>query len=185
MIALASDCLMFRLRDGECVPFSAEMVSVELMGDTGRWFDEEFVKQATKAVFHYFKHELCRQAVTVEEFACALEKVLRGFRVEAREEQVRADSTGILESDLRRLACEAGEGCELAFFPRLRAELRHQLKQEPRVLRFRGLRDCVKTLTRAQRWSFRCRNLEEQIVGYLRQCVHSENRPPELALLIE
>ena len=185
MIALASDCLLFRLSDGECVPFSAEMVSVELMGDTGRWFDEEFVRQATKAVFHYFKQELSRQAVTAEEFACALEKVLRGLRVEAPEEQAAVCRTGILESDLRRLAFEAGEACELVFFPRLRQELRHQLKQEPRVLRFLGLRDCVKTLARAQRWGFRCRNLEEQIVGYLRQCVHSENRPPEFALLIE
>jgi hypothetical protein len=185
MIALASDCLMFRLRDGECVPFSAEMVSVELMGDTGRWFDEEFVKQAAKAVFHYFKHELCRQAVTVEEFARALEKVLRGFRIEAPAEQVATASARVLESDLHRLAYEAGEGCELMFFPRLRAELRDQLRQEPRVLRFHRLRDCVKTLTRAQRWSCRCRHLEDQIVGYLRQCVHSEIRQSEFALVIE
>jgi hypothetical protein len=185
MIALAADCLLFRLSSGECVPYSAEMVSVELMGDTARWFDEEFVKQATKAVFHYFKHELCRQAVTVEEFACALEKVLRGFAMDTSAGGAGVTAQGIAESDLCRLAHESGEGCELVFFPRLREELRHQLKQEPRVLRFRGLRDCVKTLVRARRWGFRCRNLEEQIVDYLRHCLHSETRRSELSLLIQ
>ena len=34
MISLAGDCLLFELPSGESVPFSAEMVSVEVMGDT-------------------------------------------------------------------------------------------------------------------------------------------------------
>ena len=33
MIALMSGCLLFRLASGESVPFSAEMISVELVGD--------------------------------------------------------------------------------------------------------------------------------------------------------
>ena len=69
MIALASDCLTFRLTSGESIPYSAEMLSVELVGETARWFDSEFAHQAAKAVFHYFKHELGRHAVSVGEFA--------------------------------------------------------------------------------------------------------------------
>ena len=33
MITLASDCLLFELATGESIPYSADMVSVELMGD--------------------------------------------------------------------------------------------------------------------------------------------------------
>jgi len=32
MIALLSDCLLFQLTNGESVPCSAEMISVELVG---------------------------------------------------------------------------------------------------------------------------------------------------------
>ena len=185
MIALATDCLVFRLTNGECVPFSSEMISVELLGDTDRWFDEEFVKQAAKAVFHYFKHDLGRETVTAGEFAGALEKVLGGFKAESAAHGKLAHAPELLESDLCRLARESGEGCELLFFPRLREELRQQLRQEPRVLRFRGLRSCVKSLAGAQRWSVRCQTLEEQIVTYVRECLDSERKPSEFALLIE
>ena len=64
---------------GESVPFSLEMISVELTGDGTGLFDPEFLKNAASAVFHYFKHDLGRITVTVGEFAGALEKVLRGF----------------------------------------------------------------------------------------------------------
>ena len=41
MITLASDCLLFELASGESVPYSADMVSVELEGDTAESFDAE------------------------------------------------------------------------------------------------------------------------------------------------
>ena len=91
----------------------------------------------------------------------------------------------MLESDLFRLACESGEGCELFFFPRLRAELRQQLQQGPRLLRFHGLRDCVKQLAGARRWSPRCQSLEGRIVAYLRECLTAEPVPAEVALVVE
>ena len=183
MIALASDCLIFELTSGESVPFSADMISVELTADTAQWLDQEFVTHAASAVFHYFKHELGRQSVTVGEFAGAMEKVLGGFR--GPEKKDAPSASGVLETDLGRLACESGQGCELFFFPRLRDELRHRLRQAPRVLRFRGLRRCVKQLIGARRWSVRCQALEEQIVQYLRQCLSAEPRQQELALVVE
>ena len=184
MIALASDCLLFQLTNGESIPFSAGMISVELMGDAARLIDPELVQHAAKAVFHYFKHELCRHTVTVEEFGGLLEKVLRGFKPRPT---LACDpvSTDIVESDLGRLALESGDGCELVFFPKLRQELRQQLQQGARVLRFRGLRSCVKHLVGAQRWGLRCRGLEEQIVDYLRECLGVEVKPAEFALLVE
>lgn len=185
MIALASNCLVFQMATGENVPYSVEMVSVELAGASAELLDPELVEHAACAVFHYFKHELGRQTVSAGEFAGALQKVLRGFAITAEAAAKAPSRPGVLESDLFRLARESGQGCELLFFPRLRAELREQLRQAPRVLRFRGLRGCVKQLVGAQRWSGRCRNLEAQIVAYLRACLSAENGPAEFALVVE
>lgn len=185
MITLAADCLLFQMATGETIPFSAEMISVELMGDKAELFDAEFVRHAASAVFHYFKHELHRQTVSVSEFAEALEKVLRGFRLAAPKVPEVKIGARVCESDLSRLASESGQGCELFFFPRLRDELRRQLEQTPEVVHFRGLRGCVKQLTGARRWSDRCRQLEEQIVQFLRECLGAEARKKEFALVIE
>jgi hypothetical protein len=185
MITLASDCLLFELASGESVPYSADMVSVELEDDTAELFDEEFVRHAANAVFHYFKHELGRQTVSVGEFAEALEKLLRGFAATARQSKGADLRPRVLESDLHLLARELGQGCELLFFARLRAELQQHLQQSPRVLRFRGLRGCVKQLTGARRWGLRCQELEGEIVAYLRQCLRATSAPDEFSLMVE
>ncbi len=182
MITLAEGCLLFELQSGESVPYSADMLTVELTGETSQWFDTDFVKQAAKAIFHYFRHDLGRESITVGEFAEALEKVLSGFKDVAEEPSA---IPGVRESDLHRLACESGDGCELFFFPRLRDELRQQLQSNPRMLRFRGLRDCVKQLTGAQRWTVRCQTLEEQVVAFLRQCLSTEGRQADFAMVVE
>ena len=185
MITLASDCLLFEMATGESIPYSPDMVSVELGGDTAELFDSEFVRHATNAVFHYFKHELGRQTVSLGEFARALEKVLCGFAATAQLATESKPQPRVLEFDLCRLADESGPGSELFFFPRLRAELQRHLQQAPRVLRFRGLRGCVKQLTGARRWSLRCQSLEGEIVAYLRQCLSAEPAPEEFALVVE
>lgn len=183
MITLSSDCLLFQLANGESVPFSAEMISIELSGDSAGAFDPHFVQHAANAVFHYFKHDLGRLTVTVGEFAGALEKVLRGFGLSAQSAEKKHTRPGLLESDLHQLAFESGKGCELFFFPRLRDELRQQLQREPRMVRFHGLRGCVKQLTGARRWSTRCQTLHDQIVAFLRECLSAERN--ECALLVD
>jgi len=185
MIALGGDCLFFETANGERIPCSAEMIGVELAGDTGTLFDAEMVGQATKAVFYYFKHELGRQTVSAGEFAGALEKVLRGFAAVMKPLSPTGHATRVLESDLSRLAYESGPGRELAFFPRVRAELRRHLQQQSRLVRFRGLRGCVKQLAGARRWSPRCRVLEAEIVAYLRGCLSAEPGPLDCALWVE
>jgi len=185
MITLSADCLLFQMSNGESVPFSSDMISVELMGETAQWLDSELVKQAAKAVFHYFRHELGRQSVTIGDFAAALEKVLRGFKLNAPAARVPGRTPAILESDLWQLARDTGEARELCFFPRLREHLRLQLKQGPGVVRFHGLRSCVKHLVGTDRWGVQCRSLEEHIVEYLRQCLHSEGQREGLALIVQ
>src|SRR5262245_40186495 len=185
MITLASDNLLFQLANGESVPFSAQMISLELGGESSGNFDPHFVQHAANAVFHYFKHDLGRLTVTVGEFAGALEKVLRGFGLSAQSIENKNAKPGLLESDLQQLAFESGKGCDLFFFPRLRDELRLQLRREPRMLRFHGLRSCVKQLTGARRWCLRCQTLHDQIVGYLRECLNAEPRQNDCALLVD
>jgi hypothetical protein len=185
MITLASDCLLFQTSNGESVPFSAEMISVELTGDDYGFLDVEFVKHAANAVFHYFKHDLGRITVTVGEFAGALEKVLRGFGMTSETKEKTLGEPHVLKSDLRQLACESGKGCELFFFPRLRDQMRQHLQQSPQILHFRGLRGCVKQLTGAKRWSPRCQSLHNQIVEFLRNCLSTGEKPTNCTLLVE
>ena len=185
MIALLSDCLLFQLTNGESVPCSAEMISVELVGGSDGLLDPEVLRHAAASVFHYFKAELCRESVTVGEFAGALEKVLRNLGFTIRAGAVESRSRETIETDLGLMAKESGDSFELFFFPRLRNELRTQLRHSPRVLRFRGLRGCVKQLAGARRWSGRCERLRDHIVDYLRQCLTAEPESTDCALVVE
>jgi hypothetical protein len=185
MIALGSDFLVFRLATGESLPLSAEMVTADLVAGAHQVFEPEFLDHAASAVFYYFKEELGRETVTIGEFSQTLEKVLKGFKLEAGAPSPGKSRLHVEESDLCQLAAAAESACELLFFPRLRDELRQQLKRSPRVVRFHGLRACVKRLAGAQRWSDRCQCLQDRIVEYLRECLSAERQEKEFALLVE
>jgi hypothetical protein len=181
MIALHHDCLLFQLHSGESVPCSAEMITVEIVGEAHGFLDPEMLRHAAASVFHYFKVELAREAVTVGEFSLALEKVLGHLG-----HTLSASAPGeISDTDLARLVRETGDSLELFFFPRLRDELRIQLRQSPRLVRFRGLRGCVKQIAGARRWSNRCERLEDQIISYLRECLTAETAQLDCALVVE
>ena len=184
MIQLHPDCLMFQMANGEAIPCSAELVTVELIGDAADALDSELVRNAAHAVLHYFKKELGKTSVSMGEFSQALAQVLRGFGLIVKATQSMEPPRRITESDLRRLACESGKGFELAFFPLLRDELRRHLNQSPQIVRFNGLRSCVKQLAGARRWSDRCQQLNDQIVDYLRHCLSSEQRPGSCSLMV-
>ncbi|HEY2329341.1 MAG TPA: hypothetical protein VGI63_05965, partial [Verrucomicrobiae bacterium] len=166
----------------ESVPCSAEMVTVEIIGEPHSQLDPEMLRHAAASVFHYFKVELERESVTVGEFSRALEKVLShlGYTIHGG-----GPPGEINDTDLLRLVHEAGDSRELFFFPRLRDELRVQLRQSPRVVRFRGLRGCVKQLTGVRRWSPRCEHLQDQIVEFLRSCLTAETEQNKCALVVE
>ena len=187
MIQLRPDCLIFRTADGEQIPCSAELVTLELMGDAALHVDPEIIKNASAAVLHFFKHERKQDFVSVGEFANALERVLRtlGLSVTADcEPEPEREAPRIAESDLRQLAVQAGKGCELFFFPTLRDEFKRKLGQSPQVVAFKGLRGCVKQLTGAERWSQRCQTLNDQIVEYLRTCLSAEPGSQSCALVV-
>jgi hypothetical protein len=184
MIQLHSDALLFEMPGGEAIPCSAETVTIQLIGEAANMLDPELVHNAARAVLHYFKVEQGRSFVSIGEFSEALAAVLRGFGLDVKEAGATETARRVSESDLRCLACECGKGFELAFFPLLRDELRAQLGRRPHLVRFNGLRSCVKQLAGARRWSNRCQQLNDQIVEYLRHCLSTEQRAKDCALMV-
>ena len=193
MILLRPDCLVFRTADGENVPCSAHEVTVELMGDSAEWLDAEMVEHAAGAVLHYFKSEKGQNTVSVAEFSEALERVLRGLGLDVKasdhsETPVTKSppmpAPRVVEADLEKLTEGSSFGCELVFFPRLRDALRRELDGTPLLLRFRGLRGCVKQLAGAKRWGPQCQALNDQIVDYLRGCLGAEKSGANCALMV-
>lgn len=184
MILLADNFLFFQLPSGESVPFSAEMISVEL-ADGVKPFEQDFVEHAAASVFHYFKNDLGRKTVSVAEFASAFESVLNGLGLKLDSGRVAAARDDAANKDLQLLAHHAGEACELAFFPRLRTAVHAQCQITPRLVRFHGLRGCVKHLLGAERWSPRCDHLRDQIIEFLRRTLHKETAGSSCALLVE
>jgi hypothetical protein len=181
---LNPDYLIFKTTNGEKIPCSVELVAIELVGDAISFLDPELMHNASAAVLHYFKKELGQTSVSVGEFSLALEKVLRGFGLNIKTEPEEEPELRVAESDLREVAASAGKGFELFFFPHLRDEMRRKLDESPHVVRFNGLRGCVKQIVGAQRWNQRCQTLNDQIVDYLRTCLSTESKKETCALVV-
>ncbi len=189
MIQLHPDCLIFHTASGDTFPCSAETVTIELIGDSANKIDPEIVRQAASAVTYYFRHDLGRDHVTLEEFTQALTRTLRslGYDVIPTDESKEIGSKSVSPSftaDLGLLACWFNQGFELDFFQRLRTELRSRLIGAPDVLLFQGLRRCVKHLTGRKRWCPHCEKMSDQIVDYMRDCLSRERSEKTCGLVI-
>ena len=171
------------MSNGEKIPCSATSVTVELMGPAAEQLDRHIVENAAAAVLHYFQHELQKTSVTLSEFTQALELALRGMGLNVSCDSP-APTVRTREADLRVLACESGKVFELGFFGRLREEIRRGTEHSPHLLRFSGLRSCVKQLAGAQRWCPRCQRLSDQIVEYLRECLCHEQPSEPCGLMV-
>lgn len=185
MIALRTDCLVFQLSNGESIPCSADMIAVEIIGEANGLLDPEVLRHAAASVFHYFKVEMGREIVTIGEFSLALEKALHHLGYSINAHTAGMETGEVSDTDLKQLADESGGSLELLFFPRLRDELRVRLRNSPHLVRFRGLRGCVKRLTGARRWTPRCEQLQDQIVEYLRGCLTAEPAQQDCSLVVE
>jgi hypothetical protein len=185
MILLAHNCLVFQTESGESIPYSSDNISVEILGEAAGMFDPEFIKHAAAAVFHYYRDELGRNTVSVAEFSLSLEKVLRGFKLTARESPIEEKTPRVIRTDLRLFAPRSDANCELLFFPRLRDELQKLLREGAQTLCFQGLRPCVKQLSGAQRWTRRCQELHDQIVEFLRCCMSHQSPAATCALVVK
>ena len=185
MIQLKHDCLVFQMPTGEMIPCSAEMVTVELVGDYAAAIDPSVLQHSASAVLHYFKYDLGREQVTIAEFSQALEHVLRILGLDVKSLSSQPAQAGEVEAaDLRLFAGDLDTAFELSFFPRLRAVVHERLTANARVVAFSGLRGCVKRLVGAKRWCPRCQSLNDQIVDYLRNCLMAETQSGSCELVV-
>ena len=182
MIQLHPDYLIFRTSQGELIPCSAESVTIELIGDASSLLDPETVREAAAAVVHYFKYDLGQHTVSVAEFSDALERALKcfGFEVSTSAFENGRPTPG---TDLREIAA-GWEDFELGFFKRLRDEFEKQAKAPAEVVRFWGLRGCVKQILGAKRWGQRCDNFSDQIVDFLRECLTIQGSSPARSMVV-
>lgn len=200
MIQLHSDCLVFEMSGGDKIPCSVEKLTIEILADSLDQVDPEVIRQAATAVLHYFRDDLGREVVTVDEFTSALEQVLTGlgFQVDGSTANVSSpsiipatspdspsdDVAEVAEIDLVAMANDLGDGLELGFFSRLRDELRSRLAGTPKMVRFSGLRDCAKRLARVNRWCPKSLQVSDEIVSFLRDCWGAERPRQNCALLV-
>jgi hypothetical protein len=183
MIQLNRDSLIFQTAEGEQIPCSAEVVTIELIGEAAKQLDPDLIRNASAAVLHFFKEELKRDFVSVNEFSLALERVLRGFGVSISSSES-TPPTPVFEADLGQIASSSGKGCELFFFLSLREELQKQEARSVQIVRFKGLRRSVKQLIGARRWTVRCQSLSDDIVEFLRHRFKGEGTPAHRSLII-
>lgn len=187
MIDLRTDCLLLVQGNGEALPCSAEDLAFEIIGPGH--VSKEILRQCAAGVLHYFKQDLHRSRITLEEFSHALVRVLAGlgFDVEvtelgAADESGQASIPGketapreatavatVRHLDLGGIAAEVGKLGELEFFPRLRALLNDGMASGPCTLDCHGLRPAVKALLGRKQWTPACRELEGRIVESLRR----------------
>lgn len=179
MIELRQDCLFLDSGNGVSIPCTAEAISIELAGNLANAINPELVRQAAAAVLHHFKADLGKTAVTVQEFASALEGVLHQMGLG---KDVAAPA--VARIDLLELAAACGGEYELGFFVRVRASIKQQLTDGSHIIHFSGLQSCVKTLVGARRWSSRCTEMEDQIVEFMRDCFAQENVRKEGRMLV-
>ena len=139
------------------------------------------MREAAAAVVHYFKYDLHRETVSVAEFSDALQRALRCFGYDVT---TNTFEKGVPSgTDLRELA-RAAEDYELVFFQRLRTEFMRQTKESKEVVRFWGLRGCVKQITGAKRWGHTCERFSEQVVDFLRNCLSIEPGAQSRGLIV-
>src|SRR5688500_5664818 len=169
MIQLHPEYLIFRTSQGELIPCSAESVTIELIGDASSLLDPDTVREAAAAVVHYFKSDLNQHTVSVAEFSEALERALQCFGYEVTTTALE-NGRAPVGTDLRDVATSSDD-FELCFFKRLRDEFQRQSKDSAEVVRFWGLRGCVKQILGAKRWGRRCESFSDQVVAFLRECL--------------
>jgi hypothetical protein len=184
MIRLEDDCLMLVSESGESFPCTLASVRLDVLEGVTTWLHPELLQDTVKAVWFYFKHDLQRISVTVKEFSEALQTVFKGLGLDATAITTTTTPPRISEHDLCAVAEAAGCTYELGFFLRLREELRRQVQLSPGMLKFTSLQACVKRLTGARRWNKQCRQLSDQINGYLRACLQADAGWHRCALVV-
>lgn len=175
MIQLNPDCVMVELENGNALPCSVELLTLEMLGKEASWIDSEILRNICDAVVLYLRDELGKGSVPLYEFAHILEEVLRGFGFDVAVPRKSQPTRPVCKTDLADWLGRQELGFDLMLFQRLREELTRRLLQKPAgVLWIHGTRNCVKAHLGARRWSRKCQQLHDQMVAFIRECFDRE-----------
>jgi len=166
-------------------------IVVEITGKQNELPDEDLVVQAVSAVIYYIRTDLMVDTISVEKFSTLLETVLEGFgfivETKVKNGRTKKMDNGKPEPitvDLQKVVDDIGSGYELFFFNRLQQTVSKCIELNPKFVYLYGLQDCVKKLTGVKRWNYRCQNLSEDIVSFVREQFQTNNKGLNCALLI-
>lgn len=183
MILSRDDIAWVRAEDGQLTPFDegrlAESIqrAAELVGH----HDCLVAESVATAIHHYTVECTGEQTIAASKVASIVVKVLAmlGYVDISQAYARRGERT---EIRLDEMLAQASGGFELGFFRQLDTALRAVADEELSIVRLCGLRACVMQLRGAHRWGASCRQLAEEIVGYVRTRV-SNIRPDHAAAL--
>lgn len=138
----------------------------------------------SKGVETYLKHHYPGTVIEMEDLFVRIRETLNHLGLTDLAEHLSEEPPPVRIS-LSDLARKAGPGYELLFFQLLKRQFRAAASQGVRHFVCYGMRTCVKRLTEAQKWSPRCRKMEEEIREFLleeHRTLSAQNPPLSLAI---
>ena len=183
MIAFRDNLPLVRFTDGQVMNFERCWLSEALRraaADAGykKWWLADHV---TESVTSYLEQDYDESTVSISRLEKAVQSVLQVIGYSDVAQHFRTNPPPVRIS-LAKLARDAGNGYELAFFELLRHRLREVLDSKALHVEFVELHRCVKHLRSAKVWRRDCAGLMSEIVGFVRGEVDVNRRPTELRL---
>lgn len=186
MIALPADLPLIRISRETlalCEPawLQETLKSAALAADVPEWLAED----VCKGIESYLKHHFPGTVIDMPDLFARIKRTLGQLGLADFAAQV-SEMAPPVRISLPDLARRAGPGFELLFFELLKQRFRSAADGGARRLICYGLRNSVKQLTTAAKWSVRCDRLEREIMAFLAyEHGRMADRLPELTLSID
>lgn len=174
MIQLNPRSICLHLPHGETVPLLAKSVVHAYCEQKPLGIDMESwqLEEVAHALIHYLRVDLHRDTIAADDFFEALSTLV----IVVGDHPAQKSEEPIQSANLYHMAQEPGCAFELAFFRAVQRATREFKAQRTRLIRFVGLRPCVKLLLGAKNWGKSCQRLSDEIVDFIRrQMIHGTN----------
>jgi len=169
MIALQSDLPLLQVGRFELTTYESAWVeqSIRDAAEAAGHEDWWFACDITRSLMMYLRNNYCGTAITLDDLNRRIRQILGKIGFTDISEHVNLTPPR-LQVSLHDLALEA-EGFELRFFQLLEERLGELMHLGAREITLHHARRGVKTLRAAKNWNAHCDDLEQNIVGFLRQ----------------
>ena len=131
--------------------------------------DFPLVEEVRNGIELYLEHKCALRLLRLEELFERMRKMLVKIGCERIAEKLEPLAPPLTVS-LIGAANAAGNGFELAFFGKIRAELTLLHRAGAEVIRFTGLRESTLILRGEEKWDKRCETLLAEIEAFLKAC---------------